>query len=90
MGFRTHLIHIRPKGGGYIWSQQAVDYFRSLVVGKTFRTIVLERTETPMPEGFPGTMLHIGVVMIQREPLGDETVQAAMVKAGFAEATGLS
>jgi hypothetical protein len=90
MGFRTHLVHIRPKEGGYIWSQEAVEYFRSLVEGRTFRTIVIERTETPMPEGFPGTMLHIGVVMIQREPLANETLQAAMVQAGFAEATGFT
>lgn len=88
-GFPSHLIHIRPVGGGFIWSKVAVDYFKKLVEGKVFKTLVMSRTEERMPEAFPDNINYVGLAMINRDQGTRYTLQAEMVTAGYAEATGI-
>jgi len=88
-GYPTHLLNIKPANGALCWSREAVDYFKKLVKGKSFSTIVITRTIIPFPEGFPEVIEFLAVCMIQRSPKKNITLQAEMVKAGFAEATGV-
>lgn len=88
-GVIAHLTDIQPVGGGCLWPSAAVQYFKQLVEGKVFKTIVMTRSEFPLPEGFPDVITYNGVVMVQRKPLGEMTIQAALVKAGFAEPAGV-
>lgn len=84
--FPTHLLNIQPKDNAQFWSPEACKFFKELVEGKTFQTVVVARTSVKFPEGFPEHVEYNGVCMIQRNTR--VTVQGELVRAGFAELTG--
>lgn len=86
--FPCHLVHVKPRDSSAFWSKEAVDYFKQLVEGKTFIAVALARTTLPFPEGFPEVIDFHSICMVQKEPRKDITVQAELVKAGFAQPTG--
>jgi hypothetical protein len=86
--FPSHLINLSPPNASVYWPKESVDYFKKLVDGKSFYCIVLSRSESQLPEGFPENIEYLGVSLLQRDPVGQLTLQAEMVRAGMADATG--
>jgi len=89
-GFRLYLVHIRPIGDDILWSKEAVELFKAVTNKKSFRAVVMLRSETRFPDGFPDFYQDIGVFMVPLERGGPRSLQGELIKGGFGIATGLS
>jgi len=86
---RGLLYDVKPVGNAEEWSPEACQGFQDMVKGKIFHGIVMDRTETPLPNAFPENYLVLSVVLAERGEQCKHTLQALMIKAGLAEAGGL-